>query len=177
MQLATPACPITREEVYIHGTEPTEFCSLHGGHMASDSPPGSWLSRIFGGDKQKGPESTQPLPPGENSARPTKIPGDSPGNNANGSRDDANKKGLFKRIFGIFGGKKDPINRSRLTRIQGTNRLVFEGVRHERETSDRHEFFFCLIVLRPSAAAQQPANRLRPLSPLPSNRLAKIHLR
>jgi len=41
LQLATPECPITREEVYVHGTEPTEFCSLHGGHMASDAPPAS----------------------------------------------------------------------------------------------------------------------------------------
>ena len=30
MQLATPECPVTREEVYIQGTEPTEFCALHG---------------------------------------------------------------------------------------------------------------------------------------------------
>jgi penicillin-binding protein 1B len=108
LQLATPACPVTREEVYIQGTEPKEFCSLHGAHMAGDMPPGSWLSRIFGGDKQKGPEASQPLPPGQNSAQTNKNPGDSQGNNANGQpTDDENKKGLFKRIFGIFGGKKD----------------------------------------------------------------------
>src|SRR5665213_3394961 len=40
LALATPECPVTREEVYIHGTEPTEFCPLHGGHMANDAAPG-----------------------------------------------------------------------------------------------------------------------------------------
>src|SRR5450759_942421 len=63
LALATPACPITREEVYIIGTEPTEFCSLHGGRMASDAPPASWLSRIFGGDKAKESEPDQPPAP------------------------------------------------------------------------------------------------------------------
>ena len=70
LQLATPACPVTREEVYIHGTEPTEFCSLHGGRMASDAPPASWLSRIFGGDKAKAPEPAPPsaVPAGSDTA-------------------------------------------------------------------------------------------------------------
>src|ERR1700686_4363803 len=68
MQLATPMCPITREEVYIHGTEPTEFCTLHGGHMASDAPPASWLSRIFGGKEPEPPSSAGPN--GKNPAAP-----------------------------------------------------------------------------------------------------------
>ena len=106
LQLATPACPVTREEVYIQGTQPTEFCTLHGAHMAGDTPPGSWLSRIFGGDKQKSSEPSQPPPPGSTVAN--KNPGDSQGANADGQQpEEQNKKGLFKRIFGIFGGKKD----------------------------------------------------------------------
>src|SRR6202166_3751581 len=61
LALATPECPVTREEVYIHGTEPTEFCPLHGGgRVAGDTPPGSWLSHVFGGDKEKGADSTSP---------------------------------------------------------------------------------------------------------------------
>ncbi len=71
MQLATPACPITREEVYIHGTEPTEFCALHGGRMASDAPPASWLSRVFGGDKAKDTDLAQPATPGSGAAGPS----------------------------------------------------------------------------------------------------------
>jgi len=102
-QLATPECPITREEVYIHGTEPTEFCALHGGHMASDAPPASWLSRIFGG---KNPESGPPNPEaiGDNSKARNPAAPDSADNQA--QPEEEKKKGLFKRIFGIFGGSK-----------------------------------------------------------------------
>ena len=100
LQLATPECPITREEVYIHGTEPAEFCELHGGHMASDAPPASWLSRVFGGDKAK---NAEPAAPGNvaagNGAKDSSAEGEPPA--------DENKKGVLHRIFGIFGGKKD----------------------------------------------------------------------
>jgi penicillin-binding protein 1B len=98
LALATPECPTTREEVYIHGTEPTEFCPLHGAHAAT----GSWLSHIFGGDKPKddaegnsvsGPTTVRPSPP-----QPSAD---------NQQQDDEHKKGVLRRIFGIFGGKKD----------------------------------------------------------------------
>src|ERR1700686_37860 len=72
LALATPECPVTRVEVYIHGTEPTEFCPLHGGHMAGDTPPGSWLSHVFGGDKDKGAD---PAPgAGSSGAGPSSTP-------------------------------------------------------------------------------------------------------
>ena len=100
LALATPECPVTREEVYIHGTEPTEFCPLHGGHMASDTPPGSWLSHIFGGDKSKNPEAE----PGNSSARSSST---QPSSADNQPPEDEKKKGVLRRIFGIFGGKKD----------------------------------------------------------------------
>ena len=110
LQLATPACPITREEIYIHGTEPTEFCSLHGGRMASDAPPASWLSRIFGG-KDKEAEPAPPSSAGGNYPPSTKRPATpgSDGESAEGQTqqpEEENKKGLFRRIFGIFGGSK-----------------------------------------------------------------------
>ncbi len=95
LQLATPSCPVTRQEVYIQGTEPTEFCFLHGGRAAG-APPASWLSRIFGGGKPKPPE-------------PEAVPG-APAETAaeeQGQPENENKKGIFRRIFGIFGGKKD----------------------------------------------------------------------
>jgi penicillin-binding protein 1B len=102
MELATPSCPITREEVYIQGTEPTEFCSLHGGRMASETPPGSWLSKIFGGDKTNGPEPAPPPAPGSAGAT-----AQAPAAADNQQPEDQNKKGVLRRIFGIFGGKKD----------------------------------------------------------------------
>jgi penicillin-binding protein 1B len=100
LELATPECPITREEVYIHGTEPTVFCELHGGHMASDAPPASWLSRVFGGKKDA--DSQQPAAPGSSAN------GNGAKNSADGEQpEEENKKGVLRRIFGIFGGKKD----------------------------------------------------------------------
>jgi membrane carboxypeptidase/penicillin-binding protein len=105
LQLATPQCPVTREEVYIIGTEPTEFCVLHGGRIASDAAPGSWLSRVFGGDKDKSQDAAQPLPPG---ATASTNKNGAPGASAETQQEpDENKKGVFRRIFGIFGGKKD----------------------------------------------------------------------
>ena len=40
-QLATPACPVTREEFYITGTEPTSYCAKHGGDLLEPSAPGA----------------------------------------------------------------------------------------------------------------------------------------
>jgi penicillin-binding protein 1B len=101
LQLATPECPITREEVYIHGTEPTEFCALHGGHMASDAPPASWLSRVFGGkDSESAPAASDAAGPN------AKNPGAPESAEGQTQPEEEKKKGLFKRIFGIFGGSK-----------------------------------------------------------------------
>jgi len=99
LQLATPACPTTRQEVFLSGTEPTEFCELHGGRMLTQTPPTSWLSRIFGGDKTKSDD-----PPPSVAAGPFPEP---PAPGAPAASDDEEKKsGLLHKIFGIFGGKK-----------------------------------------------------------------------
>jgi penicillin-binding protein 1B len=105
LQLATPECPVTREEVYIHGTEPTEFCSLHGGHMASDAPPASWLSRIFGGKNSESAPAS-PGAAGENSGVNAKNPAAADSAESQTQPEEEKKKGLFRRIFGIFGGSK-----------------------------------------------------------------------
>ncbi len=112
LQLATPMCPVTREEVFIAGTEPSEFCAKHGGQMITQVPPVSWLSRVFGG-KPKPP--TQPATgaapaagktAGQPPQSPTSAEPAAPGQAPTASED--KKKGLLKRIFGIFGnGKKD----------------------------------------------------------------------
>jgi penicillin-binding protein 1B len=100
LQLATPACPTTRQEVFVSGTEPTEFCELHGGRMLTQTPPTSWLSRIFGGDKAKSDDA----PPPSVAAGPFPDP---PAPGAPAASDDEEKKsGLLHKIFGIFGGKK-----------------------------------------------------------------------
>jgi penicillin-binding protein 1B len=99
LALATPECPVTREEVYIHGTEPKEFCPLHGGHVAGETAPGSWLSHIFGGgDKSKTSEAET------SASHPSST---QPSSADNQPQEEPNKKGVLRRIFGIFGGKKD----------------------------------------------------------------------
>ena len=103
LQLATPECPVTREEVYIHGTEPTEFCTLHGGHVASDAPPGLMAFCACSAVTNRRVRNLRSLfPPGAAG----KTPG-SPASAQTQPETDENKKGVLRRIFGIFGGKKD----------------------------------------------------------------------
>ena len=106
LQLATPSCPTTREEVYVAGSAPTQFCELHGGNKAA-STSGNWLSHIFGGGGQPktpatGPDgqpvvsSDQGGPAATQSGAPPATTGEK-------------KNNPLKKIFGIFGGKKkDP---------------------------------------------------------------------
>src|SRR6266403_1069792 len=76
LELATANCPTTREEVYVAGSAPTQFCELHGGHPLPATSQ----------DKQPGTVSQQP--------------GDPAGETAD------KKKNPLQKIFGIFGGKK-----------------------------------------------------------------------
>ena len=102
LEVATPACPSTREEVYIAGSSPIQMCELHGGHGPATSA-GSFLSHIFGGGSPK------PAQPGADSsgqpqikdAQSTADPqGAAPANATE------KKKGPLQKIFGIFGDKK-----------------------------------------------------------------------
>ncbi len=112
MQLATPACPVTRKEVFITGTEPTEFCELHGGRMMTQTPPPSWLSRLFGAGPK--PEDAGAAADASTGAKPA---GSAPAANAAApspptasSETDNKKPGVIDRFFGIFGGKKTDQN-------------------------------------------------------------------
>jgi penicillin-binding protein 1B len=102
-QLATPACPNTRKEVFLTGTEP-EFCELHGGRMLTQTPPASWLSRIFGGGKDKSDEAPPPSIAAGPFSSPPPVPGTASAPAA--ADEDEKKPGLLHKIFGIFGGKK-----------------------------------------------------------------------
>ena len=105
LELATANCPVTREEVYVAGSAPTQYCELHGGHNFFSST-GSWLSHVFGGGDPKQPQTGpdgQPLP----ATSQDKLPGaesPQPGDPAGESAD--KKKNPLQKIFGIFGGKK-----------------------------------------------------------------------
>ena len=129
LQLATPACPVTRHEVFIQGSEPTEFCERHGGFMLTQTPPVSWLSRLFGGGDDAEPaeeppaaETTTPTPtpvaqpqpavapsaPAATAAR-SRRPVQAPAAPAPEPQEPAppeKKEGLLERIFGIFGSSR-----------------------------------------------------------------------
>jgi penicillin-binding protein 1B len=127
MQLATPSCPVTRPEVFINGTEPTEYCELHGGKNYSPASGVSWLSRLFGSQPKtpddsdadaapSGAASPAADPPGKEppAARATvakKAPRKAAPAAAPAPPSEEKKEGLFHRIFGIFGSsKKDQDN-------------------------------------------------------------------
>jgi penicillin-binding protein 1B len=101
LQLATPQCPITRNEVYIRGTEPTEFCYKHGGRMFAQEPSAAWLARIFGG------ANNVPAPPSGNGSQQPGATTSAGAGEQNAPQqpgaDASKKKSLLQRIFGIFG--------------------------------------------------------------------------
>ena len=113
-QLATPLCPKTADEYFIAGSQPTQYCQEHGGVQAAQSGGGSWLSRLFG----KGGNAQPPAPSnpaarasGPNTSSPrlgqsaaTSPPAQQPAAQPQPEK----KKGLFDKIFGIFGGSKKP---------------------------------------------------------------------
>jgi len=111
LQLATPNCPTTREEVYVAGSAPTQFCELHGGHSLLSST-GSFLSHVFGG-QPKTPQTDangQPVPAYDPNRPPDATgQGSAPADPASASKGEDKKKSPLQKIFGIFGDKKkDP---------------------------------------------------------------------
>jgi len=109
-QLATAACPITRTEVFISGTQPVESCRLHGRvggtRVASwespappqpppvapaPAPPGVAKAPPPGAQ----PASAQPRPPQQGDALPQPQP-------QPGQKEKEKKKGFFGRILGVF---------------------------------------------------------------------------
>ena len=109
LQLATPSCPVTREEVFVVGTEPTEFCIRHGGKMFSQNPTDGWFTRMFGG-KAKPPET--PAQPADRAGQPPGAPSEAqPSDTPPPPRpipEEEKKKGALQKIFGIFGGGAKP---------------------------------------------------------------------
>jgi penicillin-binding protein 1B len=113
LELATSNCPTTRQEVYIAGSAPTQYCEIHGGHDVFTSA-GSWLSHVFGGGQPKEPPKdgvdpkTLPYDPN----RPPNATGqgqpaqETPEAKEAKDKEDEKKKSPLKKIFGIFGGKK-----------------------------------------------------------------------
>ncbi|MGD0404303.1 MAG: PBP1A family penicillin-binding protein [Candidatus Acidiferrales bacterium] len=96
-QLATPACPQTVTEYFVSGSEPTQFCGLHGGHVAQ--APGTWLSHLFGKN------GDQPAPAANSGAQPPTAANPA---EQTPPADGEKKKGFLGKVFGIFGQSKKP---------------------------------------------------------------------
>jgi hypothetical protein len=108
LQVATPNCPATREEVYVNGSGPTQMCELHGGGHNPVSAAGSFLSHIFGGGNSGPPPpsngSTLPGPGGQPVVQSGQPNGDQP--TVDPAKAPEKKKGPLQKFFGIFGDKK-----------------------------------------------------------------------
>jgi penicillin-binding protein 1B len=115
--LAGQACPNSTQEYFIAGSEPTQTCD----GQSPQNGGGNWLTHLFGHEDNKDQQpavntSGQPL----NSAQLQKPrPGQSakPGSKAapgdtQTAQEPEKKKGLLDRIFGIFGGSKQPPDNS-----------------------------------------------------------------
>jgi penicillin-binding protein 1B len=119
-ELAAPSCPEVVQEYFIQGSEPTESCDAHGGGQNAQSG-GGWLAHLFGRDQpapsQPAVNTTgQPLGSAQ-SQRPKTPPGAKSGQkpadaDSQTAQEPEKKKGLLDRIFGIFGGSKQPSDNS-----------------------------------------------------------------
>jgi penicillin-binding protein 1B len=109
-QLATASCPQTQNEYFIEGSQPTQYCQLHGGAQTAggSSGSGSWLSRLFGKGEPAAPSA------GGNEANPSAA--QKPGQSSAQDQEEQpeKKKGFLGRVFGIFGGgNKKPADSSK----------------------------------------------------------------
>jgi len=95
--LTMPGCPNPRNEVFIAGTEPTEYCGVHGG-----APP----ENAAVGVKPRSGVGTPPAIEGRASAPPLPSEPAVPGQPGETPAESAKKKGIFQKFFGIFGGSK-----------------------------------------------------------------------
>ena len=118
-QLAMPACPKTESEYFIAGSEPTQYCELHGGTPVAQQSQGSWLSRLFSKGSEPSAQQAPAVPPTPGTPpTPTNIPRSTkplpPANtqqtNGADSKQPEKKKGFLDRIFGIFGDKQPDSN-------------------------------------------------------------------
>jgi len=82
--LATPSCPKTITEVYISGTQPVSSCPLHGG--------GQSITNVAGWE----------MPPANPAALNPSPDGTPPPRTAAKAEKPKEKKGLFRRLFGVF---------------------------------------------------------------------------
>jgi penicillin-binding protein 1B len=102
-QLATAACPKVRTEYFIDGTQPVEFCALHGGGGTrvagwETGQPGQPLRPV----DQNAPASLNGAPQQRAAAQTPPPNPNSPDANPQTAQPPPKRKGFFERLRGIF---------------------------------------------------------------------------
>ena len=95
-QLATPACPQRRAEVFIAGTQPTDYCRLHGGGGRTLIAGWDTAPAPGAGADQAAPDPSRPRQARRNQAQ--KAASSPPAAPAEPKQ----KKGFWDRIRAIF---------------------------------------------------------------------------
>jgi penicillin-binding protein 1B len=108
---ATPSCPSRRAEVYIVGTQPVGSCPLHGGRQVTNVA--GWDTTPPAGPAAPAASTPHPAVPGAaapaaaaDARRASAISGaqvaQSPPDAATPPKQEKEKKGIFRRLIGVF---------------------------------------------------------------------------
>jgi len=112
LEVATPNCPVTREEVYVSGSGPTQFCELHGGHNPLNAA-GSFLSHIFGGGSSNPPPpNTNVSPNGQVDKNGAPVAGQPGGQTVDPAKTQEKKKALYRSFLVSLGTRRRKTRRS-----------------------------------------------------------------
>ena len=114
LQLAAANCPNPQNDYFITGTQPTEYS---GGIMEHLPPPLSWMAHVFGKGNNPAPPATRPgrlTTPSVSTRTSTSTAVHHVAAKPEARKPQPSqpqKKGFFRRLFGIFGSKKDSADR------------------------------------------------------------------
>jgi penicillin-binding protein 1B len=99
---ATPYCPTTLTEVYISGTQPVGSCPLHGGGQPAVTHVAGWEIPGNPPPVQAAPRVDAPPPAIAARRAPSMEPQAPAAQAAQASEKPKEKKGLFRRLLGVF---------------------------------------------------------------------------
>jgi penicillin-binding protein 1B len=114
--LSAPTCPKMVQEYFVSGTQPTQYCDAANTATQGGSGPGEWLSHLFGGNDPPPPPTQQPGQPADHPPTATNPNSTQQGQAADDSdpqEQKEKKKSVLGKIFGIFGGDKQPGDNSK----------------------------------------------------------------
>ena len=110
LERATPLCPVTRNEAFLAGSEPPQYCQRHGGIEAVLAAGPDWAPAggSAGASTSSDPAGSAPVVASrgkpEGRAAQQQDSGDAPPGTTPQAQ--TKKKGFWSKVFGIFGGSK-----------------------------------------------------------------------